>query len=248
MTRALVVSIHDVSPFARREVDAMLDELRRVGVERTSLLVVPDYHHRGRSLESPEFVKWLQERRQSGHEIVIHGYCHQRQRRPSDRGWKKLMTRVYTEDEGEFYDIGREEARALVERALGEFKRAGFSPTGFIAPAWLLSPDAERALMDLDFEYTTRLAALFDLRRGVRHDSQSLVYSVRNTWRRIVSRRWNACLFRALRDNPLLRISLHPPDYAFRPIWRQICGFIRRALEDRKPMTYESWIHAQRCP
>ena len=41
-------------------------------------------------------------------------------------------------------------------------------------------------------------------------------------WRRAVSRAWNAGLLRFLKNNPLLRLSIHPPDYSHPAIWRQI--------------------------
>ena len=248
MNRSLVVSIHDVSPLTQRDAGAILADLKSIGVERTSLLVIPNHHHRGHFLEAPDFCAWLAMQQQAGHEIVVHGYYHRRARKDSDRGWKKLMTRIYTEDEGEFYDLDRETALSLVTKARAEFQQAGFSPNGFIAPAWLLSDAAEEALRGAGFDYTTRLVAVFDLKNSLRHDSQSLVYSVRNRWRRTVSLGWNAYLFLSLRRNPLLRVSIHPPDIHFPVIWSQIREYVRRALEDREAMTYESWIHARRLP
>ena len=59
--------------------------------------------------------------------------------------------------------------------------------------------------------------------------ARTLVYSVHNNWRRAISRSWNAALFRLLKTNPLLRISIHPPDYFQPTIWKQIlklhCGY-----------------------
>ncbi len=47
---SLVVSLHDVSPHTWPACVAMLDHLRTLGVDRTSLLVVPDHHGPGHSL------------------------------------------------------------------------------------------------------------------------------------------------------------------------------------------------------
>jgi hypothetical protein len=69
-----------------------------------------------------------------------------------------------------------------------------------------------------------------------------MVYSVRNTWRRLASLAWNAHLFRRLRSNPLLRIGVHPPDFQQVAIWRQIRCSVSLALEDRVPLTYEQWL------
>ena len=53
--KGLVVSIHDVSPHTRETAAAMLADLRLLGLERTSLLVIPDHHHRGNITADPAF-------------------------------------------------------------------------------------------------------------------------------------------------------------------------------------------------
>jgi hypothetical protein len=49
-------------------------------------------------------------------------------------------------------------------------------------------------------------------------------------------------LFQRLRRNPLLRLALHPPDIDHPGIWRQILALTRKALRDRKSMTYQEWL------
>jgi predicted deacetylase len=159
---------------------------------------------------------------------------------------QRLTTRVYTNDEGEFYDIDRVQARELVERGNQELREIGLNPRGFIAPAWLLSADAEKALRDLGCEYTTRLRTVTDLRVGTVIESQSLCWSVRAKWRRALSTFWNAALYRRLENAPLLRISIHPVDIEHRSVWSQIRGLVKDACISRKPMTYLDWINAQR--
>lgn len=240
--RALVVSIHDVSPFTQQTTTDILRELREIGVAHSSLLVIPDHHRGGHFLDHKSFCEWLPEEVRSGHEAVIHGYHHQRERKPTDDAREQIITRFYTADEGEFFDIGEDEAARLVSKAREEFRQIGLNPSGFIAPAWLLSAEAERALRRLGIEYTTRLGSVIDLRTGATHASQSMVYSSRSAWRRAMSLAWNAWLFRRLRSNPLLRVGIHPPDFHHKKIWRQICLCIGEALKDRTAMTYEQWL------
>jgi len=244
--RALVVSLHDVSPRTFPESRRIVAELAALGIPRTSLLVIPDHHHRGPVAADAGLCAWLRELQGEGHEIVLHGYHHQRARRSGETARQKFTTRLYTADEGEFYDLEREPASALVARGLAELRALGFRPTGFIAPAWLLSAPGESALRDLGVEYTTRLTTVTDLRAGGETTlSQSLVWSVRSGWRRAVSRGWNALLFRRLRAAPLLRVSIHPVDVGHAAIWQQIRSLIICALEDREPMTYHAWITRQ---
>ncbi|MHA3775035.1 DUF2334 domain-containing protein [Verrucomicrobiota bacterium sgz303538] len=240
--RSLVVSIHDVSPHTARACSDIVAELEQLGVARTSLLVVPDHHHRGHFLRDPSFCEWLTQQVQKGHEAVIHGYYHQRTRRTDESVTAKLTTRVYTADEGEFFDLERSVAAELVAKAREEFRTLDLEPSGFIAPAWLLSDAAEQALRDLGIRYTTRLGSVLDLTKEQKTSSQSLVWSVRSGWRRVVSLAWNASLFRRLQTAPLLRISIHPVDLQHSAIWRQIVRLTSAALESREPHTYESWI------
>ena len=242
MSRALVVSIHDVAPVTQTAVAAMLVQLQERDVSHCSLLVVPDYHRTGSSFENPDFIAWLQELARQGHEVVIHGYHHQRERREGESVRQKAVTRLYTADEGEFYDLDYDEALRLIRLAQGEFTAQGLQPTGFIAPAWLLSAEAERAAIEAGIRYTTTLTAVRDFASGREHLSQSLVYSVRSDWRCAISLLWNRTLFRRLKRNPLLRVSLHPPDLAHPGIWRQITALIAKGRRDREVMTYRAWL------
>ncbi len=241
-SRSLIVSIHDVSPLTQAVTDSMLRELRGLGVTRCSLLVIPNHHHRGHFSHDAAFCNWLRERVQEGHEAVIHGYFHQRAPGTGESLRDRLTTQFYTANEGEFYDLDEESARLLVMKARDEFRAAGFDPVGFIAPAWLLSEGAERGLRALGILYTTRLGSVIELQSGRFAKSQSLVYSVRAGWRRACSLLWNRLLFRRLRHNPLLRVGIHPPDYQFPAVWRQIRALIAQGLHDREPITYADWV------
>jgi len=243
-SRALVVSIHDVSPLTFEASSAILSKLEALGVKHCSLLVIPNHHLRGHFLKDKIFCDWLVSQGHAGHEIVIHGYTHQRERRQAESLLQKMMTRTYTADEGEFYDIEEIRARELLAKAREDFAAIGFHPPGFIAPAWLLSDAGEQALRKAEIAYTTRLRNVLHLASGARHDTMSMVYSVRTAWRRVASLAWNASLFRRLKSNPLLRISIHPPDLDHDAIWRQINKYIALALEDREPMTYWEWVSA----
>ena len=245
--RALVVSLHDVSPRTRGECAEILAKLAALGVAKCSLLVIPDHHGRGHFRADAECAAWLRAQAAAGHELVMHGYHHERERRPGETVATKLTTRFYTANEAEFYDIGHDAAKALVERAREDFRQLGIEPAGFIAPAWLLSAEAVLALWELGCAYTTTLGGVVDLKGGRVFHSQSLVWSVRSAWRRQLSRAWNALLARRLAANPLLRISIHPVDLRHPQIWRQIRDIIARTLADREPLTYHAWLTRQRA-
>lgn len=244
--RPAVVSVHDVAPPTWQKSARIVEELRRFGIGVCSLLVVPDYHHSGLSMENAKFVKWLRDCEEDGHEIVAHGYYHQRDRRESESVRDMFITRLYTSDEGEFYDLAYAEARERVGKARAQFEGVGLKPCGFIAPAWLLGAEAELAVADEGFEYTTRLTSVRDLRIGADTRARSLVHSVRDEWRRKVSLAWNAMLFRHLGDAPLLRLGLHPPDLDHTAIWRQVEAQCRAISDTHTPTTYRDWIADRR--
>jgi uncharacterized protein len=242
----LVVSVHDIAPSSQETVDKMISEFSRHGVRSCSLLVVPDYHHQGAAVKNQPFISWLRDLESQGHEIVIHGYFHHRPRRERETARDKIVTRFYTQDEGEFFDLGYDEAFRRITAARDEFRASGLKPRGFIAPAWLLNEEGERAARDAEMEYTTRLRTIRDLRSGQDFAARSLVYSVRNQWRRTISLAWNAGLARFLKTSPLLRLSVHPPDYSHPAIWQQVIALLRKLENARTPTTYQDWIAEQR--
>lgn len=242
----MVVSLHDVAPSTRAVHEKIISELARCGVRSFSLLVVPDYHHQGKAMEDRQFVSWLRDLEAAGNEIVIHGYFHERQRKANETSRDKFFTRLYTDDEGEFYDIVYDEALQRITSARDAFRASGLKPRGFVAPSWLLSADAVQAARDAEMEYTTRLRSVRDLRSGEDFFAQSIVYSTRTHLRRVISRAWNATLSRLLKRNPLLRISLHPPDYSHPRIWQQIVDLITATARSRTATTYQDWIGEQR--
>jgi predicted deacetylase len=242
----LVVSVHDVAPSNRHIVEPILARLTKLGVFVSSLLVVPDYHQQHPIAAAPEFLSWLRNLQADGHEIVIHGYFHLRPPRGPETMRDRFITSVYTQGEGEFFDLDYNEAFRRITAARDLFTESGLKPRGFIAPAWLLSADGERAARDAGLDYTTRLRSVVDLQSGESFRARSLVYSVHSGWRRGLSLLWNDLLGRVAQEKALVRLSIHPPDYAFPAIWAQIERFISKMGELRTATTYRDWIAEQR--
>lgn len=240
----LIISIHDVHPDTAEKVTDILEDLEQSGIPRVSLLVVPDYHGNQKIATEPKFCQWMNQQRAKGHEIVLHGYFHSYSPSERDRGiLQHIMTQIYTAGEGEFYDLSYEAAQAKLR--LGNAMLAGMGGAqGFIAPAWLLGREAERAVADAGFLYTVRLASVTDLRRQTVHKVPTLAYSTRSVWRRRVSLLWNPLLKYLTAPSPVLRVSIHPPDWEFPRLRTQILRLIAEALAVRSPMTYHEWIRS----
>jgi uncharacterized protein len=243
---SLVVSIHDVSPMTWELTQEILRDLRECGVQVVSLLVIPDHHGKGSISQCAGFGEWLCNRVADGDEVVQHGYFHRRATMPADGFAKRMVTESYTAGEGEFFDLDYAEARELLARGRRELEVCGVSATGFIAPAWLLGADAEAAVRDEAYEYTTRIAVVRDFKGGMDYSSRSLVWSVRAGWRRVCSLAWNRALAGAVANAPLCRIGIHPPDWIHGAIRRQILGLIRGMLVRRQSLTYQQWLSHRR--
>src|SRR5499426_2587286 len=130
-TDSVVVSLHDVAPCSQQITSTMISELSAHGVRVCSILVVPDYHHEGPFAKHPEFVTWLRALEADGHEVVIHGYFHERPSKTNETLRDKFMTKFYTQNEGEFYDLGYEEALRRITTARDQFHALGLKPRGF---------------------------------------------------------------------------------------------------------------------
>ena len=141
--KSLVVSLHDVSPLTQTLCEEILIQLRQWGIDQTSLLVIPNHHRRAPISENSAFRSWLARKIEAGHEPVLHGYFHQRQKQHADSFRAKLTTEIYTAGEGEFFDLSIEEASTRARRGLEDLAFLPRKVVGFIAPAWLLGADAE---------------------------------------------------------------------------------------------------------
>lgn len=244
---ALCVSLHDVSPAtwpACARLLSMIDALGSGSVPVT-LLVVPDYHRRGRIDHDPAFLRTIERRLAKGDEVALHGYYHlDDQTRP--RGATDWLRRcVYTAGEGEFDALDAEEAGARLEQGLALMRRLAWPVHGFVAPAWLLGAGTRTALCRLPFAYTTTLRAIHRLPDWRMTPSPGLVYSVRGPLRRAVSRGWNTWLFAQLRQREApLRLELHPADARHEAVVGHWWSLIERALPHRHPMTKHRWLEA----
>ncbi|MFO1393294.1 MAG: polysaccharide deacetylase family protein [Steroidobacteraceae bacterium] len=234
--RALCVSLHDVAPATLARCRATLRFLDDLGVGPVALLVVPDYHGLGRVDRDPDFCEFVRQRERRGDEIVLHGFRHLDRASPGRglRDW--LERRVYTDGEGEFSRVDVRDARSLILRGLAVLRSAGWQPTGFIAPAWLMSPGTRVALANLPIEYCSTRSSILLLREGRRIAAPTIVASTRSPLRRTISPAWNRALLTCRSRAQVLRMALHPDDLghpAIRSMWRTMIG----SLADRVMIT-----------
>lgn len=212
-TRRCCIVLHDVAPPTWAACEWMLARLAEIGPFPVTLLAVPNYHGCGRD---PAFERWLARRAQGGDEVALHGFEHLDSAPPKGSiDW--LRRRVYTRGEGEFWSLSTDEAARRLDLGLRWLRELDIVPSGFVAPAWLLGAQAWEAVRQRDFDYTCTLAHLHLLAgraapRTIRCQSQ--VYSTSTRWRRWLSVAWNESLAAWQRQEPLVRLELHPSDQA----------------------------------
>jgi predicted deacetylase len=244
--KTLIVSLHDAHPGSAAAIEQQIAFLAAYGIKAASLLVVPDFHHEAPIAKSSSFCEAVSRWQDSGHEIVLHGYYHDRRASPRESLSTLFWTRLYSNREAEFLDLPREETRIRLRRGRELFIEKGWTVRGFIAPAWLMAPHVPNLCGELGFTYTNTLRELIPLMRGGGRPaiaSQSLCYSTRAGWRRLASAAWNRQLFGQLRGTNLIRLSLHPRDLEFPLLRRQIDQIIRAALaRGFEPSTYAGYI------
>ena len=242
--KSLIVSLHDAHPGSHAQIAEQVAFLAAYGI-KCSILVVPEFHHEGALLDDPAFCEAVTGWQAGGHEIVLHGYFHDRLESPPEKLSTVFWTRLYTNQEAEFLDLPREAAQLRLEKGRALFEVLGWHVHGFVAPAWLMSPEMPGLLAELGFTYTTRLGEILWLQPGRKREkaSQSLCYSTRAWWRRFASGVWNKHLYGRLRETDLVRLSLHPRDLEFPLMRRQIDQILRASFKQGfEPTTYGKYV------
>ena len=239
--RAWSVSIHDVAPATWPECLRLLELLAPWSI-RVTLLVVPDFHGRGRSDGDGAFMAALRRRVSGGDEVVLHGFTH-RDDAPAPRTprdwWRR---RVITDSEGEMATLDQTEAAARIESGTALLRSAGLPPAGFIAPAWLLGPGARAALAHSGLGYTATRDELVALPGWTAVTAPSLVYSTRSRLRRFASHIWNARRARLLAVTPLLRVALHPADAHHPAVLGHWSSLLSVLGSERSPVLESRWL------
>jgi uncharacterized protein len=239
--QAWSASIHDVAPATWPQCLRLLELLSAWPVP-VSLLVVPDFHGRGRSDADAAFIAALRERATRGDEVVLHGYYH-RDDAPRSRTWRDWWRRrVLTDGEGEMAAVNEREAARRLASGTALLAAMELPPAGFVAPAWQLGAGARSALVASGLAYTATRDELIALPGWTTLPAPSLVYSSRSALRRTLSRAWNGHRVTAMSSAPLLRVALHPIDALYPRVvshWRKL---IQELASERSPVLESRWL------
>lgn len=233
MKPQVCVVLHDVASSTLPACERVIHAVGEVAPIPLTLLAVPRYHCEP---VSHTLRQWLAHRQAAGDEIALHGYTHQDDGAPRHL-IDALKRRHYTRGEGEFCDLDATQARTRLLAGTHWLARQGLHAQGFVAPAWLMSEGTWEALRDQAFGYTCTLRRLVLLPECTALVSQSIVYSCASAWRRQASLIWAGAVAAAERNNPVLRLELHPGDADHAAIRRSWQGLLARHLLHRRAST-----------
>jgi predicted deacetylase len=247
----LLVSLHDVTPHYAPQIERIVGMLERLDLlGRTTMLLVPHFHHKARFDVDPAFAARVRDWADRGVEMALHGYFHLDETthlNPID-AWK---SRKLTNREGEFLGLGYVEARRRIDDGMAMIEQAcGIAPDGFVAPAWLYSDDAWRAVRDAGFAWAEDRWAIRDFRSGRRlAPGLAVTFRVRDgvasrtalPWANLAPR-----VFDRLRADAI-RWAIHPADANSDALMATQERVLRRLCSQRNPMRYIDYVGVARA-
>jgi predicted deacetylase len=207
------VSIHDVAPPFRDEVERALDMVHAAGI-RPGLLVVPDHHGQAPLTKDRSFCAFLRSLQDDGHEIFLHGFLHQSPPRIDGvtqglSSW--FAQRVVSNGEAEMVGLSRQEAAWRLDAGEACLHRAGLVVDGFVPPAWVMPRWLLPLLAARGWGYAEDHLRVYDPSEGRSRPSLVLNYATRTPLRLLSSVAFCrvATAFSALAPT---RIAIHPLD------------------------------------
>lgn len=209
--RAVLLELHDVAPWSWPIYRAFLGDLEALGPIVISWLLVPDFHRRQRLETDGELRGGLERRLAAGDEAVLHGYCHLDDG-PPPRSLRQWWLRRQFTHEAEFSTLSEAQAADRLAEGRALFERLGWPLHGFVAPGWLLGPEARRALAASGLRWSADLQRLYRLPEFDAITAPAVVWSVKTAWRRQLSRRYGDFRLARHAEAPLLRLGVHPVD------------------------------------
>ena len=231
------VSIHDVSPPFRSEIELALEMCHARGC-KPALLVVPNFHGEHPLEGDAAFCSWLRELQAEGHEIFLHGFFHaagaprlRDDGRPGSAASRFFAQRVVSGGEAEFSDVSPDEARARLvagERILGD---AGLTIDGFIPPAWSMPRWMLDLLAERRVAYTEEHLTIHAPAEKRKRPSLVLNYASRTPGRLLSSVAFCRVAKPARVALPA-RIAIHPGDMRSRLLRHEVAHLLAWAEGD----------------
>lgn len=241
--RALLVSIHDVTPAWEGAVRALWALCVAAGV-RPALLVVPQWHGGWALEDHPAFVRWVAGRAAEGVELFLHGERHDETGLP--RGWRDSVRALgRTAREGEFLTLDLAAATRRIARGAARLRALGLQPIGFVPPAWLAREDTFQAVEREGLLLSEDVRQVRVHGPAARRIPAPVVrWSGRGAFRAWASAGVAAWHDRREGTRPVVRMALHPMDLAHPATRRSLERTLARWSATRVAVPYRSLLAA----
>lgn len=245
MSPRLLISLHDVTPAHADRLERAERLLASLGVQAVTYLFVPDFHGRSPAVARADFAAWCRLPRPFQIAWCLHGYFHLegvgaagdlRVATPTEWFGRTFLT----DGEAEFLLLRGGLLDERLRAGVDSFTRClGRAPAGFVAPAWLYNEQLMPALERLGFAYTESHFHVFDLRRGRAIRAPLTTWASRTPAHRagsIVTARVQRLVWDR---RPLVRVALHPGDFAHQSIVDSIRRLLDAVRARRREVTYD---------
>lgn len=238
--RRLLVAVHDVTPEHDWRIEQLMTLIEAViGPGNAALLAVPQFHKGAAIGSNAGFNARLRKWCDAGCEVFLHGYFHLDEVEHPGllANWK---AKYLTAREGEFLGLGFSDAcQRLIDGRNQVEDVIGRPVSGFVAPAWLYSPDAMKAVANLDFAVAEDHFRVWQPATGkILARGPVITYASRTPMRLLSSLLWSRAATVLLKPLPVVRIGVHPHDWDA----PELVSEIKRALEvfaqTHKPSRY----------
>lgn len=234
----LLICLHDVTPFHMARLEKAESLFRELGLEKVTYLLIPHYHGRHLSSESPRFINWCRAGRAFRIQWHLHGFHHLEadpvgisgRLSPGDR-WKR---KYLTAGEGEFLSLEPARMRDKLHAGRDIFRAClNMEPPGFVAPAWLFNAGLPAVLNAQGIRYTEDHHRLYDLNSGRSLSSPVITWATRTPVHKYGSLLVCPVLSLLWKNESVLRVAMHPFDFDHAETVANIRGVMRRLLKIR---------------
>jgi len=218
--KKIVVSVHDITPRFHNECLKIFKTLDELEINNRTLLITPDFAGRFPIDKDKEFVIMMNEEKQKGAELALHGLVHQN---------------------FEFYKKNYEEAKLSLDAGKKMFEQTlGFFPRGFVAPQWLQSKGSLKSVWDSGFYYTATLRKL-KYSDGREYQTFPLNFDWGNSLLDKIITTINKIVV-SFRKSGLIRFAVHPMDITNGVFDKEMRLLKILTADGWEPTSYESLI------
>ena len=244
--KSLVVSLHDVGPSSAEVSRRWMDELESRAVS-VSLLVVAGRWNGMDFSEDIRMHEWLHSCVNHGHEVVLHGWTHAFEQKSVDSARSSVFGSFFARGCQEFFNLNADEAAERLHLGLHTLGVVGFTPSGFIAPGWLMSKEVRNELHEIGLDYTNNHLFITDLVRRQEIFAPVVCQRPESKWSGLIAK-VTVVLARVLMFARLpLRVAIHPKDLADTRLRSAILHIIDLAIaKGYTSCTYEQFIDQSR--